>query len=109
MKPMSSGPDRSTLLIPKQKWLNPDHDQPFPLDHPLLWLSDELGPAERRAMREIVEYGDLFTVDGRRFIVAPVSDDALEALAAFEAEGSDREPDATCEPEFDREPEGYGY
>ena len=59
--------------------------------HALFWLADELGPAERRALREIVEIRDLVEVDGQTCLVAPVSDDTVDALAAFEAEGEDRE------------------
>ena len=56
-------------------------------EHALIWLAGELGPSERRAMREIVERGDLAEVNGEQFIVAPVSPTTIDALAAFEAEG----------------------
>ena len=59
----------------------------------LPWLVSDLGPAERRALREIVERGDLAMVDGQQFIVAPVSSSTIDALAAFEAEAEDREAD----------------
>ncbi len=57
----------------------------------LSWLTCDLGPPERRALREIVERGDLAMVDGQPFLVAPVSPETLDTLAAFEAEGEDRE------------------
>ncbi len=57
----------------------------------LPWLTGDLGPPERRAMREIVQEGDLAMVDGQQFIVAPVSGETIDALAAFEAEGEDME------------------
>ncbi len=57
----------------------------------LPWLTCDLGPPERCALREIVERGDLAMVDGQPFIVAPISSETLDTLAAFEAEGEDRE------------------
>ena len=57
----------------------------------LPWLTADLGPPERRALREIVERGDLAMVDGQAYLVAPVSPETIDALAAFEAEGEDRE------------------
>ncbi len=72
-------------------------------EHALIWLAGELGPAERRAMREIVERGDLAKVNGQAYLVAPVSAPTIDALAAFEAEGEDRENDLCDEPNGDRE------
>ncbi len=69
----------------------------------MIWLAGELGPAERRAMREIVERGDLAEVNGQAYLVAPVSAPTIDALAAFEAEGEDRENDLCDEPSEDRE------
>ncbi len=57
----------------------------------LPWLVADLGPPERRALREIVERGDLAHVNGQAYLVAPVSPETLDTLAAFEAEGEDRE------------------
>ena len=57
----------------------------------LPWLAADLGPPERRALREIVERGDLAMVDGQAYLVAPVLPATIDALAAFEAEGEDRE------------------
>ncbi len=70
------------------------HKMPSLADLPagaLAWLTGDLGPPERRALREIVERGDLAMVDGQPFIVAPVSPETIDALAAFEAEGEDME------------------
>lgn len=60
-------------------------------DSELGFLTGQLGPADRKALREICEQGSVYMCDGRRYIVAPLSDDALDALAAFEAEGEDLE------------------
>ena len=57
----------------------------------LFWLTCDLGPPERRALREIVERGDLAMVNGQAYLVAPVSPETIDTLAAFEAEGEDRE------------------
>ena len=68
----------------------------------LAWLTCDLGPPERRTLREIVERSDLAMVDGQPFIVAPVSGETLDTLAAFEAEGEDRED----EPVEDQDDDG---
>ena len=60
-----------------------------PADLP--WLTCDLGPPERRALREIVERGDLAMADGQPYLVTPVSPETLDTLAAFEAEAEDRE------------------
>ena len=70
----------------------------------LPWLTGDLGPPERRALREIAEHGDLAHVDGQAYLVAPVSTPTIDALAAFEAEGEDREDDLCDEPDQDDEP-----
>ncbi len=72
-------------------------------DDALSWLASTLGPPERRAMREIVQRGDLAEVDGQSYLVAPVSDATIDALAMFEAEGEDMENDLCDEPSEDRE------
>ena len=111
-------PDHSHTLIPKQHWL-PDaqicatgeDDSPctLPGDHPLFWLTDELGPAERRAMRDIIQNADLVEDGHQTYIVAAVMDETIDALAAFEAEGEGREMDHDYEPGEDREPEDYSH
>ena len=67
----------------------------------LSWLAGSLGPPERRAMREIVQRGDLAEVGGQAYLVAPVSAPTIDALAAFEVEGEDREFDLCDEQEED--------
>ena len=95
------GAQRCTMLAPKTT-PRPEFIPALP-EHALIWLAGELGPVERRAMREIVERGDLAKVNGQQFIVAPVSPETIDALAAFEAEGEDRENDLCDEPSEDRE------
>lgn len=67
------------------------------------WILGPLVPAERRTLGEIVQHGDLLDVDGRAYIVAPVSPEALDVLAAFGSEGEDRELDLEDEPGTDEE------
>ncbi|MCH7793909.1 MAG: hypothetical protein IH900_02030 [Proteobacteria bacterium] len=69
----------------------------------LSWLAGSLGPAERRVVREIVQPGDLAEVEGKTYLVAPVSAATIDALAAFEAEGEDYENDLCDEPSEDLE------
>ncbi len=56
-------------------------------------------------MREIAQRGDLAEVDGKHYLVAPVSNATIDALSAFEAEGEDRENDLEDEPGHDNEPD----
>ena len=72
-------------------------------EYSLAWLTGKLGPEERKAMREIVQAGDLAEVNGKTYLVAPVSPKTIDALAAFEAEGEDREIEPDNEPEYDNE------
>jgi hypothetical protein len=67
------------------------------------WIFAPLVPAERRALDEIVQRGDLVDVEGCVYIIAPVSAKTIDALAAFGAEGEDREPDLEDEPGTDEE------
>ena len=91
--------DKRAMLAPKTT-PRPEFIPALP-EHALIWLAGELGPAERRAMREIAERGDLAEVNGQAYLVAPVSAPTIDALAAFEAEGEDRENDLCDEEETD--------
>lgn len=82
------------------------HNMPSPAGLPpsaLPWLTGDLGPPERRALREIVERSDLAMVDGQAYLVAPVSPATIDTLAAFSAEGEDME-DEPVEDDGDGEP-----
>ncbi len=68
-------------------------------------MAATLGPAERRALREIVQAGDLAEVEGKVYLVAAVAAATIDAMAAFEAEGADLENDLCDEPSEDREPD----
>ncbi len=81
--------DRRTMLLPKNS-PRPEFIPALPAAE-LSWLAGKLGPPERRALREIVEGGDPADVGGTLYLVAQVSDATIDALAAFEAEGEDRE------------------
>ena len=96
------GTRRRNMLIPKVR-SRPEFIPALP-EGALSWLAGKLGPAERRALREIVERGDLAEVHGEFYLVAPVSPATIDALAAFEAEGEDRENDLCDEPGEDAEP-----
>ena len=73
--------------------------------HELSWLAGELGPPERLALRHIVETADLLDVgDSGTWLLVPTTTALLDALAAFEVEGEDRENDIEDEPQSDDEP-----
>ncbi len=79
---------KSPFLCPKPK----RRRQPLPST--LLPFAGDPTPAEREALRSICENGDLLMVDGRPWLLAPVTPALLDTLAAFEAEASEVEPDA---------------
>ncbi len=91
--------NKRAMLIPKTS-PRPEFIPALP-EHALSWLAGKLGPAERKAMREIVQGGDLADVEGRVYLVARVSPTTIDALAAFEAEGEDREFNLCDEEETD--------
>ncbi len=75
---------------------------PVPECSALPWVLDKLAPVERFAMAEIAENADMLEVDGEMWLLAPItSQRTLEALAAFGAEGEDRENDLEDEVEVD--------
>ncbi len=55
--------------------------------------SGRLAPLERRALREIVERGDLTPVGEQVSLIGPVTAGTLDVLAAFETEFEDMEDD----------------
>ena len=79
-------------------------------------LLGQIGPAERVALREITETGDIQHFNGKVYIIAAISKMTLNTLCAFETEldehelrldhdagviNEDREPDHDDEPEHD--------
>jgi hypothetical protein len=76
-----------------------DVENPVPIMDAL--LVGELGPPERRALREIVATADVVSEGQHRYLVARVSPETVDALAAFEAAREDLEPDGSDEPQTD--------
>ena len=70
----------------------------------LSWLAGKLGPDERKALRHIAETADLIETGDSTWLLAPVTADLVDTLAAFEADGEDRENDLYDEPQADDEP-----
>ncbi len=54
-----------------------------------------LTPRRLPRLAAVVQAGDLAEVEGKFYLVAPVSAATIDALAAFEAEGEDMELDAS--------------
>jgi hypothetical protein len=73
----------------------------------LCYLAGELGPPERLALRQIVEGADLLRTPRGVWLLARVTDATIEALANFEADGADLEPDLCDEPETDNDLSDY--
>ncbi len=77
---------------PKASWLGRKAVRPaIPLPVEL----SELGPLERRALRQIVATADLLGFDGQglAIIAAAIAPELIDELAAFEAESEDLEDD----------------
>ncbi len=75
---------------------------PFFPAHWLPWLLAPLVPAERKAMAEIAESAEILDVDGETWLLVPVtSQETLDTLAAFAAEGEDCQNDLEDEEEQD--------
>ncbi len=79
---------RSGMMLPK-----PDdrrYYQSATVEVPAMLLG-QLGPAERVALREIAETGDILQRDGKTYIVAAISAMTLDTLSAFEVDLDDHE------------------
>lgn len=96
-------PAAAAMARPKDAWLA---RQPAPALPPCL---ADLSPAERRAMRAIAEGADLYTVNGRTYIVAAVDPETVDTLAAFEAETVDLEDSHDDEPSLGWTSSEAGY
>ena len=107
----SKAPTPRHMAIPKGCWSG--GPSPWALSHgpdPVMererWRPT--GP-ERIALQEICELGSIEQVNGKTYLVAPVSSYTVEILAAFEADREDLEDDNVDlehdgrEPQHDRE------
>ncbi|MBI1182122.1 MAG: hypothetical protein GC201_16380 [Alphaproteobacteria bacterium] len=85
---------RRGLLFPKPRGRRRTHFVPtLPVDS-LNWILGEAAPDERKALAQIVETSDLIRLqDGTELLVIPTTPALLDRLAAFQAEGEDREWD----------------
>ena len=77
---------------------------PALVDHELAFAVGALAPPEREAMAEIADTADLFTAAGRSWLLVPASPWLIDVLAAFGAEGEDRENCFEDEPDTGAEP-----
>ncbi len=88
-----AGPDKRVnkraMLIPKTGLTNATIPR-------LVDFSDVICPAERRALREIIETAEVVQENGHTYLVARVSAATLDSLATFETSREDleEEPDA---------------
>ena len=70
----------------------------------LVHIAGHLGPDERKALRVLCETADLFIIENRAWLLAPVTPELVDTLATFEAEAEDRESDLCDEAQADDEP-----
>ncbi len=101
---------RRAALRPKRPWRK-RHTAAMPAlpDYFLRCFAAKLAPAEHKALAEICENADLIIVDGKQFLLAPVSDRTMDALAAFGAAAEDRENDLCDEFEEDDDTADYEH
>ena len=83
--------DRRNMLIPKTG--DPTEHIPRLFD-----FSEMICPAERRALREIVETAEVVRENGHTYLVARVSSATLDSLATFETSRADLEDGGDHEP-----------
>ena len=90
-----AGPEKRTdkrhMLIPKTG----DSTEDIPR---LFDFSEVICPAERRALREIVETAEVVHQDGHVYLTTRVSSGTLDSLATFETSREDLEDGADHEP-----------
>ncbi len=69
--------------------------------HELAFAVGALAPPERKALAVIAESTDLFTVEGKSWLLTPAPPWLIDTLAAVGAEAEDREPGLDDEAETD--------
>ena len=98
------------MLIPKTARSRRADFIPAVESYELCFLAGELGPPERKALRQIVEDADLLEAAGGVWLLARVTSETIDAMCNFESDGEDREPDlcdepCDLEPDVDDEPD----
>ena len=91
---------KRAMLIPKTG--DPSNDLPKLFD-----FSEVICPAERRALREIVETVEVVRENGHVYLLARVSAATLDSLATFETSREDLEDGGDHEPEETDQDLGY--
>ena len=76
--------------------------------HELAFAVGALAPPERKALAVIAESTDLFTVEGKSWLLTPAPPWLIDTLAAVGAEAEDREPGLDDEEETDMGVEDTG-
>ena len=69
-------------------------------DWQLLGMSLRLTPPEQRAMAQVCQTADLLQTEAGAFLLVPCDAKLIDTLAAFDAQGEDRENDLEDEPEI---------
>jgi hypothetical protein len=85
--------------VNKRAMLLPKEGDPYRHIPTIMDFSEFMCPAERRALREIVQTAEVVRENGHVYILARVSADTLDSLAAFETSRADLEEDGSEEPE----------
>ncbi len=93
-------PNRRNMLIPKTG--DPTEHIPRLFD-----FSEVICPAERRALREIVETAEVVRENGHVYLTARVSSATLDSLATFETSREDLEENGDHEQEEPESDLGY--
>ncbi len=99
-----AGPEKR---ITKRHMLIPKTGDPTEHIPRLFDFSEVICPAERRALREIVETAEVVRENGHVYLVARVSSATLDSLATFETSREDLEEGGDHEPEETDQDLGY--
>lgn len=103
MRNLDTPAARKHFLCPKPRPGLRTKFLPAVADWQLLGMSLRLTPPEQRAMAQICQTADLLQTEAGAFLLVPCDAKLLDTLAAFDAQGEDRENDLEDEPDHDNE------
>lgn len=67
------------------------------------WWAQALTPIERKAVQALINEADILVVEGNSYLLAPINQEIIDVLSAFEADAEDFEFDQDDEPGTDQE------
>ena len=99
MRNLDTPAARKHFVCPKPRPGKRTRFIPASADWELLGMGLRLTPPEQRAMAQICQTADLLQTEVGTFLLVPADPELITTLAAFDAQGEDRENDLEDEPE----------